>query len=77
MSIIRVGICKVLFLLGACRAVECTGSKTSNLRVRELPKEDVDAPSMSAFKARLDGALGTLFKWGVTSPKQGVELGGL
>ena len=28
-----------------------------------LPKEVVDAPSLEAFKARLDGALGSLGCW--------------
>ena len=28
-----------------------------------LPKEDVDAPSLDAFKARLDVALGSLVWW--------------
>jgi len=28
-----------------------------------LPKEVVDAPSLEAFKARLDVALGSLVKW--------------
>ena len=28
-----------------------------------LPKEDVDAPSLEAFKARLDVALGSLVCW--------------
>jgi len=27
-----------------------------------LPREAVDAPSLDAFKARLDGALGSLIK---------------
>ena len=31
-----------------------------------LPKEVVDAPSMEAFKARLDMALGSLVWWLVT-----------
>jgi len=31
-----------------------------------LPKEAVDAPSLEAFKARLDGALGSLVCWLVT-----------
>ena len=31
-----------------------------------LPKEAVDAPSMQAFKARLDVALGSLGWWLVT-----------
>ena len=31
-----------------------------------MPKEAVDAPSMQAFKARLDVALGSLVCWLVT-----------
>jgi len=31
-----------------------------------LPKEVVDAPSMKAFKARLDVAVGSLVSWLVT-----------
>ena len=31
-----------------------------------LPKEDLDAPSLEAFKARLDVALGSLVWWLVT-----------
>jgi len=31
-----------------------------------LPKEAVDAPSLEAFKARLDVALGSLLWWLVT-----------
>ena len=29
-------------------------------RLEQLPKEVVDAPSLEVFKARLDGALGSL-----------------
>jgi len=32
----------------------------------KLPKEAVDAPSLEAFKARLDVALGSLVCWLVT-----------
>ena len=32
-------------------------------RWNRLPKEAVDAPSMEAFKARLDVALGSLVYW--------------
>ena len=32
----------------------------------QLPKEAVDAPSLEAFKARLDVALGSLVRWLVT-----------
>ena len=31
-----------------------------------MPKEAVDAPSLDAFKARLDVALGSLLRWLVT-----------
>jgi len=34
--------------------------------LNRLPKEAVDAPSMEAFKARLDVALGSLVCWLVT-----------
>ena len=33
-----------------------------------LPKEAVDAPSLEAFKARLDGALGSLVWWLASLP---------
>jgi len=33
---------------------------------KEMPKEVVDAPSLEAFKARLDVALGSLVYWLVT-----------
>jgi len=36
-----------------------------------LPKEVVDAPSLEAFKARLDVALGSLVRWLVTLPIAG------
>jgi len=36
-----------------------------------LPKEAVDAPSLEAFKARLDVALGSLVWWLVTLPTAG------
>ena len=36
-----------------------------------LPKEVVDAPSLEAFKARLDVALGSLVWWLVTLPMAG------
>ena len=40
-----------------------------------LPKEVVDAPSLEAFKARLDVALGSLVWWLVTlSMARGLEL---
>ena len=37
-----------------------------------LPKEAVDAPSLEAFKARLDVALGSLVWWLLTLPIAGV-----
>ena len=36
-----------------------------------LPKEVVDAPSLEAFKARLDVALGSLVWWLATLPVAG------
>ena len=39
-----------------------------------LPKEAVDAPSLQAFKARLDVALGSLGCWLATCTQQGLEL---
>ena len=43
-----------------------------------LPKEAVDAPSLEAFKARLDGALSNLVRWEVSlSAAGGLELDGL
>ena len=36
-----------------------------------LPKEAVDAPSLEAFKARLDVALGSLVCWLVTLHRAG------
>ena len=39
-----------------------------------LPKEVVDAPSLEAFKARLDVALGSLVCWLVTLHTAGLEL---
>ena len=36
-----------------------------------LPKEVVDTPSLEAFKARLDVALGSLVWWLVTLPVAG------
>ena len=42
-------------------------TETSNLENwTRLPKEAVDAPSLEAFKARLDVALGSLGWWLVT-----------
>ena len=34
----------------------------------KLPREAVDAPSLEAFKARLDGALSNLVQWEVSLP---------
>jgi len=36
-----------------------------------LPREAVDAPSLEVFKARLDGALGSLSWWVATLPMAG------
>lgn len=41
-----------------------------------LPTEVVDASSWEAFKAKLDGVLGSLM-WVATSPWQGLGLGDL
>ena len=41
-----------------------------------LPKEAVDAPSLQAFRARLDVALGGLGCWLATCTQQGLELDG-
>ena len=41
--------------------------------LNRLPKEAVDAPSLQAFKARLDVALGSLIWWLVTAHRGGVE----
>ena len=38
-----------------------------------LPKEAVDAPSLEAFKARLDVALGSLVWWLAILHTEGVE----
>ena len=38
------------------------------MRWNRLPKEVVDAPSLEAFKARLDVALGSLVWWLATLP---------
>ena len=37
-----------------------------------LPRKAVDAPSLEALKARLDGALGSLSWWGAALPMAGV-----
>ena len=37
----------------------------------QLPREAVGAPSLGAFKARLDGALGSLVRWLATLPIAG------
>jgi len=42
--------------------------------LNRLPKEAVDAPSLEAFKARLDVALGSLVCWEVTQHKTGLKL---
>ena len=39
---------------------------TQSVVTHRLPKEAVDAPSLQAFKARLDVALGSLVCWLVT-----------
>ena len=42
--------------------------------LNRLPKEAVDAPSLQAFKARLDVALGSLGCWLATAHSRGLEL---
>jgi len=43
-----------------------------------LPREAVAAPSLTVFKARLDGALSNLLWWKVSLPMaEGLELGDL
>ena len=42
------------------------GCKREGYLWNRLPKEAVDAPSLQAFKARLDVALGSLGCWLVT-----------
>jgi len=37
-------------------------------------KEAVSAPYLEAFKARWDGALGSLIRWLAASPQQGLEM---
>jgi len=45
--------------------------------IPNMPKEAVDAPSLEAFKARLDVALGSLVCWLLTLPvAEGLEPGG-
>jgi len=43
--------------------------------LNRLPKEAVDAPSLEAFKARLDVALGSLGCWLATCTQQEVGTG--
>lgn len=40
-----------------------------------LPRRAADAPSLEVFKAKLDGALGSLIWWRTTSPHEGVGTG--
>jgi len=40
-------------------------------RWHRLPRKAVDAPSLEVFKARLDGALGSLVCWVATLPMAG------
>ena len=58
-----------------CRTWRRVGSKQTsswpfNIQ-RGLPRESVGAPSLEAFKARLDGALGSLSWWGAALPMAG------
>jgi len=45
------------------------------MHCNRLPKEVVDAPSLEAFKARLNVALGSLVWWLVTAHSREVETG--
>jgi len=54
----------------ACELTVTTGVRTAHIITQRvmthwnrLPKEAVDAPSLEAFKARLDVALGSLVWW--------------
>jgi len=40
-----------------------------------LCREAVDAPALTAFKAGMNGALGSLIQWVATSPWQGIGTG--
>ena len=42
---------------------QCPGFSRDGDALNRLPKEVVDAPSLEAFKARLDVALGSLVWW--------------
>jgi len=57
-------------------AVGTINCKETSQRVvrhwHRLPREAVDAPSLEAIKARLDGDLGSLIWWEATSPQQGI-----
>jgi len=44
-------------------ALEGESRQHNALHWKRLPKEAVDAPSLEAFKARLDVALGSLVWW--------------
>jgi len=48
---------KLYFMVYACITAY------NNNHQNRLPKEAVDAPSLEAFKARLDVALGSLVRW--------------
>jgi len=58
-----------------CRFRLDVRKKSSTLRVvrhwHRLPKEAVAAPSLTVFKARLDGALSNLVWWKVSLPTAG------
>ena len=43
----------------------------------QLPREAVGAPTLEAFKARLDGALGSLSWWGAALHMARLGLGAL
>ena len=48
------------------------GEQHGKIRAWLLPREAVDAPSLEAFKARLDGAVGSLILWVTSMPTNGI-----
>jgi len=50
----------------------CSAGKFSMVRCwNRLPRKAVHAPSLEVFKARLDGALGSLIQWVAALPMAG------
>ena len=43
----------------------------------QLPRQDVDTPSLKVFKARLDGALSSLSPWVANTMAMELKLDGL